>query len=253
MKKTSGAGVTLVELMLALTISILVVSGAVRFFAGFSRRNAQQQRNAVFQQQIANAGRLIEGDIRMSGYGLPGNGIQIDETSGTIDTVHLFSNENDHTYALKKESLSGEQTIKVMDITGLAEGNWICISSGSNVTFREIELVAANGKIGFDTPLSFDCTVDTTKVFGADRISYYLETKNGSKSLIRRKNTSFHTVSSSMNHLAIEARNESDSLLTSNYQEARNLSFVVGGGSGTGGASANVRTDTVSAFIRNYL
>lgn len=250
------SGVTLVELMIALTIAAMVISGAVQFFVGFAKRNAQQQRNAHFQQEIAGAGRIIEGDIRMAGYGLSGNGVLVDKTTLGIDTVHLFSNEADLVYKLEQDVANGAGTINLQSAGNLSEGKWLCLADGTDTFYRRVQSIGSMTQVGQGVSVAVNQTIPsdlddgTTRVYGADRISYYVGSDSGRYYLFRRKNDQVYRAVASIENIDVNAWNSNDSLITSNYDEAWSLALIFSGG-GSGALSPDVRSDTVTSVIRN--
>jgi len=249
------AGVSLIELVLAITISTFLAIGAARVYVSFTKNTAQQKRNMQFQQEMTTAAKIMEDDLRMMGYGLPGNGLEVSMTGQRIDSVHVFKNEKDYETTLTADASSGSTTLSVLSIAGAEVDGWVCINVGSDALYRRITAktgTTGSWQISLATALPAGTyTVAATKIFYTPRVTYFVDRSTTPNRLVRRENTRPFYISSTVDSLKVLAMNVSDSLLTSNFGTARTMTLVMSGG---GGANrAGVRADSVSAVIRNYM
>jgi len=244
----SNKGITLIEVLVATVVAGIVATIAFRAFARFSAQSAEQQRIAVTQDRLTRLTQLLEKDIRMAGYGLPGNGLHVwDNTTGS-DSVAFYTAEATYTTQLALATSSGGDTICVDDDGAGAVGGGLCLEDGDTVIYREIAGFKHNQPCGDKVLIrpslpSHVFEVDPTTVYFTDRVSYRIR----SGTLLRKRNGSGSTdMGGEIDGLNVYALNDSSDTLTGNFDSTRVLALTVE-------SSRRSISETVKAILRNYL
>lgn len=244
----SNKGISLIELMIAIVVAGIVATVAFRAFSRFSAQTAEQQRIAVTQDRLTRMTQLLEKDIRMTGYGLPGNGLHVWDNTAGNDSVAFYASETPTTTQLALETSAGGDTICVDDDKGAVVGQGVCLEDGDTVVYRKIAGFKfgdpCGDKVIIDPSLpSHVFEVDSTTVYFADRVSYRVR----SGTLLRKRNGSGSSdMGGTIDALTVYALNDSSDTLTANFDSTRVLALSVE-------STERGISETVKAILRNFL
>ncbi len=128
----SKAGVTLIELLIALVISAILVAGIYRVYISQQRTYASQEQIADMQQNVRVAINRMIREIRMAGFGGKN-----ENTGGNNDIINIFGNVNGFTHIVNPANDVTVDGISHDQITVVAAYEQIAtlekdVSEGSN-------------------------------------------------------------------------------------------------------------------------
>jgi prepilin-type N-terminal cleavage/methylation domain-containing protein len=112
MTKRKSAGFTLVELMIAMAVTMILLYAAVRAFRDASLTNQFVSQNADMTDNLSTGLNLIETDLQQAGSGLPTGGIPIPFTSNNSTTAPCGT-----TPAINRPILGGTTTFPACNST----------------------------------------------------------------------------------------------------------------------------------------
>jgi prepilin-type N-terminal cleavage/methylation domain-containing protein len=250
---STRSGVTLIELIIGLTIGSLVVAGMYQSYIRFTRGNLTERQSLEIQNHIAAASGVIEKDIRMAGYRLPGNGLGAIITTGPNCALRLFTNDLERQSALAGDAPAGNTIVRVLDGAGVEAGQWICLS-GADTVFYPIERVCSATHEDTiylaDTALTADWPLGETAVYFARSIRYGVETYLGEQWLVRATHDKTTALSPLITRFAAAALDENGQSCMTHADLARTLEVTIGSVTVDRGDSARV-SETFQTAIRN--
>lgn len=230
------SGLTLLELVVAMSLSTVIISGAYKAHISFSKAASRENDKAVLQRDLMSACDMIEKDIRMAGLGLPGNGVDLQLSDTISDELTIFVNKVHLRTTLYSNALYTDTKILVNRPGTASWGKWVCLESG-NIVFKEISRVGLSLSGNPDTiylaaPLNAGPFPQNSFVYSADRISYFIENK-AEKVLCRRFNGRDSEISTVIDSFSIVPKDNNGVSLSSGA-EAKVLGVVIGGYIGQG-------------------
>ena len=246
-------GMSLVEMAVAILIGSLVVSGTYRAFHFFLRNTRREYTKVELQRDIVAISELLEKDIRMAGYGLPGNGIMIPST-GT-KKLEMFINRNQKITTLGKNASSTDTIIEVKDASGIQLPYWICICDTDTV-YKEIETVTlasgGNDLVELTSTIGIG-TYDTASavVYFAEHI-YYTVTSSPSPQFTRTRNCTTITLSPIIDTITVIPRDKNGANLIGPINTTRSLITILGGKVGQGATQTAV-IESTEVTLRNWM
>ncbi len=133
-------GFTLAELLITIALigvitvatAMLYVTGNTMFMTGTNRAEAQQG---------ARAAMLIQDDLRMMGYGVPGGQVAITVASATAIT--FSADLNNATTHLAADVSVNDTTLSVDSVAGIHVGDIVWLNNGQQ--FEALTVVGVNG------------------------------------------------------------------------------------------------------------
>lgn len=225
------SGLTAVELIVAMTLSAVVISAAYKAQVSFSKAASRENDKAILQRDLMSVCDALEKDIRMAGLGLPGNGIELILSDTASDQLSMFVNK-DHVVKVLSANVSSADTKILINNIGITKwGEWVCLN-GSSKIYREISRVGKGSGTNPDTVYLYGqanagSIAAGSNVYSANRIVYYM--KNGAeKKLVRRFNRKDTPVSTIIDSLSINPKNN-NGLAVSYGTDARVITAIVGG------------------------
>ncbi len=237
MKFASGvSGLTALELVIAVSLSAVVVSSAYKVHLNFSKAASRENDKALLQRDLMSVCDMMEKDIRMAGLGLPGNGIDLRLSDTSSDELTLFVNKNQLRTRLVENASFSDTRILVESAGNAAWGKWVCVEGGS-IIFREISRIALSlssnpDTIHLTTPLNAGPFSAASNVYSADRISYYIKSAD-ERVLYRKFNSKESGISMIIDSLAVIPKDNKGTSLSSGTA-AQVISAVIGGYIGQG-------------------
>ncbi len=237
MKNVSSlSGLTVLELVVALSLSAVVISSAYKVQLSFSKAASRENDKAMLQRDLISACDMIEKDIRMAGLGLPGNGVDLHLSDTVSDELTIFVNKGQIRTTLYSEALYTDTKILVNRPANVSWGKWVCLEAGS-IIFKEISRVGLSLSGNPDTiqlaaPLNSGPYPQNSNIYSADRISYFIKNK-AEKVLCRQFNNRDLEISMIIDSISIIPKDNSGVSLSSGA-EAKVLGVVIGGYIGQG-------------------
>jgi type IV pilus assembly protein PilW len=169
----SEAGFSLIEVMSALVILSIAMTAVFATFISQQKSFTVQSRVSEMQQNLRQAAEFISRDIRMAGYGIPGN-VTIPDgvvATGVTSIRSLYAKDNttgpDQVYVLYRfdmdanqppallnsDMLSSSSTISVNSISGFDNGDLILVTDNTITTtdLFQITMTPAGSTLPHDT------------------------------------------------------------------------------------------------------
>ena len=137
-------GFTLLELLLSIFATSLLISAIGGLYVSYMKSNMKMKELLTLRRQFAYANQLLEKDIHMAGFNLPGNGIQID--IATIDhTMFLLKNEQGLQTRLFQSAGTGDTYIFAADainvFSNVVSNDWVCLYNSTSGTIEYLEII----------------------------------------------------------------------------------------------------------------
>ncbi len=248
------SGMTLVEIMIALFICSLLFALLFAVYGSFLKVSKFQKSSSDLETQCMLAIRVIEKDVRLAGFGIPGNGLY-PYNSGTQNfRFVLMSNEDNARTTLCQDTKIGDSDIKVKNAAGIVADQWVCLVQSSAPVFYAIARVGSRS--GSDTVFLKDSTIntvlskDSTQVYFAKSVQYTIKTENKVKSLVRTSFTNSITIGAAIDTFTVCPKDKAGADLGGNYTQAKMLGITLGGHVGPEGKSIAV-TKSFDVDLRN--
>jgi hypothetical protein len=251
--KRSGAGFTLMEAMVALVICTFLFMLLLTIFGSFQKISKFQQSSAELESQFLLSSQIIEKDIRLAGFGIPGNGLY-PRNFGTGDfSLVVLSNVENVQTTLSQDAGSGGGEITVKSSAGISGQSWVCLCRDSTVRFYQIGRVGLH--CGSDTVVLKDSTLtkswnqDSVRVYFAKGVEYGVTLINGKRTLVRTAPTSSIAIGASIDSFAVCQKTPASSTV-GDFSRTKTLGITIGGRVGQAGRSVAV-TRSFDVEIRN--
>jgi type II secretory pathway pseudopilin PulG len=248
------SGMTLVELMIALFICSLLIILLLTVYGSFVKMSRFQSSSTDLENQFMLTSRVMEKDMRLAGFGLPGNGLYPKNIGAQNFYLAVLSNEDNKQTALFKDAQIGESTVTVVNTAGISANQWVGLVRDSTVVFYRITRVGL--KSGSDTVVFKDSLIhvlwkkDSTQVYFAKGVQYDVEIKNGKKSLVRTSLTNATAIGEAVDSFAVCPKNRAGADLGADYSQAKVLGITLGGHVGAAGKTVAV-TKSFDVDLRN--
>ncbi|NLE02973.1 MAG: hypothetical protein GX640_24145, partial [Fibrobacter sp.] len=229
-----------------------LVTGTFKVYRSFSESAEREKIKAQLQRDIITVTENIERDIRMSGLGLPGNGLAVSLSDSSSDSLMIFQNSSNASTRITS-AVSGSH-IRLLVENGAVFNNakWVCCK-GSVVEYKKVARIGMNST-GADTiylsdPVGYTLTLGVDSlVYPADAIGYYIRSDSIS-SLVRYHNGLSVALSNLIDTLNITPRDKGGNKLTASAN-ATLVSIVMGGRAGKS-AKDPLIADSTEVNIRN--
>src|SRR4030043_381691 len=88
------SGMTVMDLITGMVVGSMVITGAFQMQAAFIKNNVSVKSESILYENLARANQILEKDIRMAGYNLPGNGMIPDLSVTDENVLRIYINEN---------------------------------------------------------------------------------------------------------------------------------------------------------------
>ncbi len=244
------------ELTIGLFIASLVITGIYRTYRYITISSIRERQKAELQQEIVNVSNIIERDMRMAGYGLPGNGVDINLTEEPPNhIISSFSNDSQTITRLKVGASSSDISIIVENASAFSINGYVCLAETNHDTvYRRITNIGIHGN-GFDT-LYLSNSINTSNfttnasVHPATRVSYHL-TQGSPKKIERHINGVQFTMGTKLDSIAVILKNAGGTpVVGASIRDAQTVTVVVGGHIGEGNNRVFL-SDSVEVNIRN--
>ena len=235
----NSSGITLLELMVALFICSLLFVLLFAVYGSFVKVSNFQKSSLDLETQFMHAVRVIEKDVRLAGFGIPGNGLYPINGGAQNFRLVVLSNEDNKKTALFEDAHNGDSDIKVQNADGIAANQWAYMVQQTDVAYYAIDRVGLHS--GSDTVFLKDSLIhitwnkSSTQVYFAKGIRYGVELKDGKKNLIRASLMNSIPVGSSIDSFIVCPKDKAGADLGGDYAPAKILGITIGGHVGAAG------------------
>lgn len=249
-------GTSLLELVFGILITSILVIGVFRAWRYFDSTTTREKYKAELQRDVITVTNIIERDIRMAGYGLPGNGIYVNLDASDNDKITFYTNENNSSTGLAQDAQPAHTKIYVNDASFFSVGGTVCLA-GTDTIYRTIQHVGINAS-GDDT-LILTASINTAQplwaassnAYPAMSISYEI---SGSApfSLRRSRNGADLNIGGKLDSIEVKPKDISGNVLAGNGTNASVITIVMGGYVGKDGNRVFLAESTEVNIRNNY-
>lgn len=252
----SSAGTTLLELSIAMLVGSFVISAAYKSHQYLTRSTEREKVKALIQRDIISVNEQMCRDIRMSGLGLPGNGIIANLSDISSDELQVFSNENKSSAKLSVNLCYDDIKIFVDTLEGAAGNGWVCIAGegidtiycqmiGTGYSPAGPDTVYLNGIVGAGT-----FQPSAAELYYCTRTLFRINKNESSCSFIVQKNETSVELGGYIDTFNIMLKSISGTVLSGDFKNAAVLTILTGGYVGSG-SNRNLISETTDINIRN--
>ncbi len=246
-RKSETSGMTLVEMAVGMFVASLVISGAYKLQSNITRSVERERDKSILLSEILNTGRLIERDIRSTGYGLPGNGLLRVIVDGN-EELFLFTNSINVTAAITAQVNTGAHLLQLSDAQGFNVGDWVCIKNGDQVTYHTVHNVNIDdNRIHLENGVGSSIQAGA-QIHRAESRRYFVDPLEAV--LYRESNGSVMRISDRINTLNLSPRGNAGSDMMLTPQNAQSIHVTLGGMVRSGG-NEQLYSETTEINIRN--
>jgi Tfp pilus assembly protein PilV len=139
------AGFTIIETLLAVVISTILFIGILFVYNAYAKMTQSQGKQADTQEQLMLVRHIMEKDIHMAGYNLPGNGIMVSNAYLPNPTPVFLSNQDNKTTMLSGDAQIGDTKLFVNDASGVSSRQWVCLSKDTMTGYKELSRIGLRG------------------------------------------------------------------------------------------------------------
>lgn len=248
-------GKSLVDLIVGITVGAIIVAGAFQLHNVFIKGNKAVKNESVLQEHLARANQVLEKDIRMAGFNVPGNGLVVDQSVTGAHVLRLLINEENYITTLSVAAAPTDVKLFVADASDASVGMWVALYEDDDIAYYEISHVGIRVG-GPDTITVFNALTDDwaagdTEIYIATCYKYSLEMSGSVKSLVRRTYSDSYTISEEIDGMTVTAKEADGTPVTVNFLDARSVSVQLDSQIEDVNSNEKTVTNKVEAAIRN--
>jgi hypothetical protein len=251
--KLNNNGTSLLELIIGLLIGSMVIFGAYQMYTYISRSASRETKKAELQSKMVAVSEMISRDLRMSGFGLPGNGFRPALNSAGNDVLQLYINDLQLRTVLGRDVVPGDSIIYVASASQAKPLMYVCLVQNDTV-YRKITRVrlSTNGRdtLTLDSLAGKNFAAATAQVFFASGISYQV-VASPAAGLCRTLNGATSMFMQAIDTIRVSPRDSAGTGLTGQFEKTKMVSMQFGGRISTRGAKDYVMIDSTMVDLRN--
>ena len=177
------AGVSLIELLIALTISSVAISAAIHMFSAYGLRFASQHSTMVSNQDVRIGLDVFCSEVRLAGAGLLGGESPFLKAEG--DEIEFFANLSGSATTLTQAAAIGGQELLVEEGAGWPKGKQVLLCTAVHCVWNRLAADGQKQALALATPTAEQLPIRSA-VFLLNRVHYYLTRQDdGALRLVR--------------------------------------------------------------------
>ena len=180
---TGMAGVSLIELLIALLVSAVTISTAIRAFAVYGQRFQAQQMAMNSTQELRLALDVLCNEVRMSGVGLLSRETAFSRMEG--NEIEFLANLGGAWTKLSVEAGAGQRELTVEEAAGWAKGKLVLLCPAERCVENRVSAEGRKHELSVIAPLAQRLPVGTA-VYLVNRVRYYLKRDDDGVSRLMR-------------------------------------------------------------------
>jgi prepilin-type N-terminal cleavage/methylation domain-containing protein len=177
------AGMSLIELLIALTISSVSISAAMHMFSGYGPRFTTQHTTMVSNQESRIAFDVLASEVRLAGAGLLAGESPL-LTAGR-EEIEFFANLSGSSTMLTQAVGIGQQELLVETGTGWPKGKQILLCTAVHCMWNRLASDGRKQQLALAMPTGEQWPMRSA-VFLLNRVRYYLKQQEGGKLRLMR-------------------------------------------------------------------
>ncbi|WHZ24143.1 MAG: hypothetical protein OJF47_003255 [Nitrospira sp.] len=177
------AGFSLIELLIALSISGIATSAAIHMFSAYGLRVTSQQSTMVSNQELRLGLDVLCSEVRLAGAGLLG--AEAPFTKAERDEVEFFANLSGSATTLTQAVEIGRQELPVEEGAGWPKGKQLLLCTAERCAWNRLAADGRKQQLTLVTSVTERLPMHSA-VFLLNRVRYYLKRDNdGTMRLMR--------------------------------------------------------------------
>jgi len=169
---TTSSGFSLIELLIALSISGLATSAAIHMFSAYGLRVTSQQATMVSNQELRLGLDVLCSEVRLAGAGLLGG--EEPFTKAKRDEIEFFANLSGSSTRLTEPAEIGRQDLSVEEGAGWPKGKQLLLCRADRCAWSRLAADGRKQQLTLVTPITERLPMHSA-VFLLNRVRYYLK------------------------------------------------------------------------------
>lgn len=166
------AGVSLIELLFALTISSVAISSAIHMFSTYGTRFTSQYSTMVSNQELRIGLDVFSSEVRLAGAGLLAGDSPF--LTAERDEVEFFANLSGTTTTVTQVAAMGQQELSVEAGAGWAKGKQVLLCTAVHCNWNRLAADGRQQTLSCATPIAEQLPMRSA-IFLLNRVRYYLK------------------------------------------------------------------------------
>jgi hypothetical protein len=219
-------------MIIAIALSSVLFLVLMTTYASVVSVTNVQSSQTELQNQFLSVYRVMEKDVRMSGFNLPGNGLSsFVDTKGKSSMI-ILRNDDNRSGKLSIAANIGDTRLYVDNSQGAAPGQWVYMNNGVSVSSYQIKRIGAHSGVAPDTVELSDSTLSQswpqlTSIYFANGIKYCIDSVAGKWCLERHSNAGRIMVGPSIDSVSFIAKDSLGVALGNNFCKAQLVSITL--------------------------
>ena len=198
-------GVSLIELLIALTISGVAISSAIHMFSGYGQRFTTQHATMVSNQELRIGLDVFSSEVRLAGAGLLGGASPFLTAEG--DEIEFFANLGGAMTTLTQAAALGEQELSVEAGAGWSKGKQVLLCTAVHCVWNRLAADGRKQSLALAAPMGEQLPIRSA-VFLLNRVRYYLKRQDdGAVRLMREVDGVASTLLADVDNLQLQYLN----------------------------------------------
>lgn len=168
-------GVSLIELLIALTISSVAISAAIHTFSTYGLRFSSQHSTMVSNQELRLGLDVLCSEVRLAGAGLLGGDSPF--LKAEVDEIEFFANLSGSVTTLTQAAEMGRQELPVEEGAGWPKGKQLLLCTAVHCAWNRLAADGRKQALTLATPTAEQLPMRSA-VFLLNRVRYYLKRHN---------------------------------------------------------------------------
>ncbi|HAP40199.1 MAG TPA: hypothetical protein DCQ94_10625 [Nitrospira sp.] len=170
--RLGSAGVSLLELLIALAISSVGISAAIQAFAAYGLRLGQQHVAMIGNQELRLGMDVLCSELRLATGGLLGGGAPF--LKAEANEAEFFANLSSSATTLTQSAVPGLQDLQVDDGTDWPRGKQVVLCSATRCMWNQLAVDGRKHTLTLATPPTEQFQIRSA-VFLLNRVRYYVK------------------------------------------------------------------------------
>ena len=213
------AGVSLVELLIALTISSIAISAAIRIFSTYGLRLTSQHSTMVSNQELRLGLDVLCSEVRLAGAGLIGGDSPF--LKAEPGEIEFFANLSGSATTLTQATEMGRQELPVEEGSGWPKGKRLLLCTAVHCTWNRLAVDGRKQALTLAAPTAEQLPMRSA-VFLLNRVRYYLKRHDdGTLRLMREVDGGANTLLADVGSFQLHYLNKEGSVTTDSREVVR--------------------------------
>lgn len=213
------AGVSLLELLMALTISSVSISAAIHMFSAYGSRFTSQHSAMVSNQELRLGLDVLCSELRLVGAGLLSGDSPF--LTAELEEIEFFANLSGSVTTLTQTAEIGRQDLRVEEGAGWPKGKQLLLCTAVRCVWNRLAADGRKQTLTLTTPAA-ELLPSGTEVMLLNRVRYYLKRHDdGTKRLMREVDGGASTLLEDVEEFQLRYLNRNGHFTTDSREVAR--------------------------------